>query len=252
MTDRDKKYIYFMSDAHLGFPSHNESLEREKKLVEWLREIRPRASALFLVGDIFDFWYEYKRVVPRGFTRFLGEIAAFTDLGIEVHFFTGNHDLWAYGYLEKETGMVIHREPYATTLGKHRFLIAHGDGLGPGDYSYKLLKRIFRSRTLQWLFSRLHPNFALWFGHAWSRSNRKNREKDAFLGEENEFLFRYAHDLNREQTFDYFVFGHRHYPLDTSLDEQSRIIYLGDWLEHFTYAVYDGEKLELKEYKDKG
>jgi len=249
MTDRPGKEVFFISDAHLGFPSLSRSLPREKMLVRWLREIKPRTQALFLVGDMFDFWYEYKRVVPRGFTRFLGEVACFTDEGIPVHFFTGNHDLWTTDYLEKETGMIIHREPLRTRIGHHRFLIAHGDGLGPGERGYKLMKRIFRSRILQWCFSRLHPNFSLWFGHTWSHSSRRARENEPFLGADKEHLFQYAKKENENDPVDYFIFGHRHHPVLEKLNENSKIIYLGDWVDHFTYAVYNGEKVELKKYR---
>ncbi len=248
MIDPAGKKVFFVSDAHLGFPSYEKSLPREKKLVMWLREIRPQAAALFLVGDIFDFWFEYKRVVPRGFTRFLGEISEFTDRGIPVHFFTGNHDLWTFDYLERECGLIIHREPYAVQIGDHRFFIAHGDGLGPGDRGYKLLKRIFRSRVLQWIFSRLHPNFSLWFGHTWSRSNREDREKESIAGEDREFLFAFAREQQQKEPADFYIFGHRHQLLDKDLGNGSRILYLGDWIDHFSYAVYDSHSLELRQY----
>jgi len=225
------------------------STEREKIFIKWLEEIMTDATELYLVGDIFDYWFEYKKVVPRGFTRTLGKISELTDHGIPVHFFTGNHDVWVFDYLPSETGIILHREPYITTISGKKFLIAHGDGLGPGEGYYKMMKRIFTSKTLQWFYARLHPNFTIAFAHRWSKNSRyaKGISVD-FLGEDKEILIQYAKKRQVEEHFDYFIFGHRHIPLDFKLDESTRLIYLGDWIINFTYAIFDGENLELRKF----
>ena len=246
-----KKNIYFLSDAHLGLPDHKSSLPREKKLVRWLDEIKDDAKEIYLLGDIFDFWYEYKRVVPRGFTRFLGKICEITDSGTPVHFFTGNHDLWVFNYLPQETGMIIHHEPLETEFNGVSFYLAHGDGLGKYDKGFRLMKKVFTNKIAQLLFSRLHPNFSMALGLKWSINNRyaETREDLEFKGEEKEWLILHAKDTLEIRHFDYFIFGHRHYPLELDLGNNSRFINLGDWISHFTYAVFDGEKTVLKEYK---
>jgi UDP-2,3-diacylglucosamine hydrolase len=243
------KKIYFASDFHLGAPDHADSLVREKLLVEWLNEIKPKTHALFLLGDIFDFWFEYKHAVPKGFTRFLGKIAEFTDEGIPVHFFTGNHDMWIFDYLPKETGIILHREPYYMEMNDKKFYIAHGDGLGPGDRSYKVLRKIFRNPLSQWLFGRLHPNFGVWIARKWSHSSRiSNGEPDEFRGEDEEMLAQYSRELLQVNFFHYFIFGHRHTPIDYKLTNESRYINLGDWIKHFSYAYFDGDDMHLEYY----
>ncbi|UCG27360.1 MAG: UDP-2,3-diacylglucosamine diphosphatase [Bacteroidales bacterium] len=247
----DNKKIYFASDIHLGYPNHEQSLLREKRFVKWLEEVRSTAREIYLLGDIFDYWYEYKKVVPRGFTRLLGKIAEITDEGIPIHFFTGNHDIWIFDYLPMETGVTVHHQPVQKTYHGLKYYIAHGDGLGPCDKGYKLLKKIYTSRTLQLMFSRLHPNFTIWFAHKWSHKSRSLKElASKFEGEEKECLIQYARDLLTRDHFDFFIFGHRHIPLDIHLDKNCRFIYLGDWLTHFTYAIIDGEKVELKKYDE--
>ena len=244
------KNIYFASDAHFGLSGPDESLPRERLFLKWLESIRENAGEIYLLGDIFDFWFEYKRVVPRGYTRILGKIAEMTDSGITVHFFTGNHDLWVFDYLPGETGMIIHKDAYATELSGKKFYMAHGDGLNGKDLSYRILNRIFTSRTLQWLFARLHPNFAVWFGHKWSHTSRYSKELiTPFKGEDEEEQMIFANRMLENEHFDYFVFGHRHIPLDLPLKNQtSRYINLGDWLWHFTYGVFDGEKMEIRKF----
>ncbi len=245
----ERKQVYFASDAHLGYPSRAESLKREKKLVNWLTQAGSDASEIYLLGDVFDFWYEYKRVVPKGFTRLLGMIASLTDAGIPVHFFSGNHDVWAFSYLQEETGMTVHHSPVSATYNGKHFFIAHGDGLGPGDPGYKVLKRIFRSRTLQWLFTHLmHPDFAMSIGYGWSTSSRLRKDNPPFLGPDREQLIRFAGQHLAKETVDYFVFGHRHIPFDFRLNDCCRVINLGDWLEFFTYAVFDGNEISLKQF----
>lgn len=245
----DKK-IYFASDFHLGVPDFQSSLEREKKIVRWLDEARKDAEEIFLVGDIFDFWFEYKRAVPRGFTRLLGKISEITDSGIPVHVFTGNHDMWIFDYLPKECGVILHREPIERSFGGKQWLIGHGDGLGPGDQGYKFLKKIFASKVCQWLFARLHPNFGIWLANlssGYSRSTTGDKDR-IFLGEENEWLIVYCKEVLQTKHYDFFVFGHRHLPLDLMVGEKSRYINLGEWLHHQTFAVFDGNVMELKKF----
>ena len=227
-----------------------ESMEREKLVVKWLDEVYGEASEIYLLGDIFDYWFEYKKVVPRGFTRFLGKIAEITDAGVTVNLFTGNHDVWAFDYLPREVGVNVYRDPITREYGGMKFLIAHGDGLGPGQMGYKILKGIFTSKIMQWLFARLHPNFATGLAHRWSKKSRSDKGVTTeWLGEDKESLVRFAHEKLKEEHFDYFVFGHRHLPLVLDLNEKSKLFYLGDWIENFTYAVFDGKTLELKHYK---
>lgn len=242
-----KKHIYFASDVHLGFPSIEKGRERELLFAKWLDSIKDKANEIYLVGDIFDFWYEYKSVVPRGFVRVLGKIAEITDSGIPVHFFTGNHDIWVFDYLSKETGIIIHRKPLEISLLGKDFYIAHGDGLGPGDKAYKLLKKIFENKILQWLFSRLHPNFAFWIAHSWSNKSRyaKGIIPENF-NEEKELSYLHAKQVLEQKHFDYFVFGHRHLLINKDLNKKSKYILLGDWLHNFSYGVFDGETFELK------
>lgn len=248
----DGKKIYFASDFHLGIPNPQSSLLREKKLVQWLDEIAVDAAEIFLVGDLFDFWFEYKHAVPKGFTRFLGALSRLTDSGIPVHIFTGNHDMWIFDYLPKETGVKVHRAPIERMWNGQRFYIGHGDGLGPGDHGYKFIKRVFESKVCQWLFARLHPNFGIGLANFWSRTSRKaSVEKDRiFLGEDNEWLVIYCKELLLREHYDYFIFGHRHLPLDIQLTATSRYVNLGDWIQHYTYAWFDGKVLRTGHLRD--
>lgn len=246
---KDNKKIYFASDFHLGAPNFEESLKREKLLVKWLDEIKADAEVIYLVGDIFDFWFEYKHAVPRGFTRLMGKLAELCDNGMEIHVFTGNHDMWIFDYLPKETGVIMHREPIDVEYNGKKFHIGHGDGLGPGDRGYKFIKRVFASKVCQWLFARLHPNFGIGIANFWSRKSRSHtKKKDEFHGEDKEWLVIYAKDKLKEKDYDYFVFGHRHLPLNINIEGKAKYINLGDWIEYYTYAEFDGENLELKEY----
>ncbi len=248
----DRKKIYFASDVHLGFPNIEQGRDREKLFVKWLDEIKDKASEIYLVGDIFDFWYEYKSVVPRGFVRVLGKIAEITDSGVPVHFFTGNHDIWVFDYLGSETGMVIHRKPLETNLLGKDFYIAHGDGLGPGDKGYKILKKIFENKILQWLFSRLHPNFAFWIAHGWSIKSRYSKGIVANpFNKESECTYLHSKQVLSQKHFDYFVYGHRHLVEHRQLSANSEYVLLGDWLSLFSYAEFDGDKLEIKKMVNK-
>lgn len=242
--------IYFASDFHLGAPNQTESIERERKIVSWLCEIQNDASEIFLVGDVFDFWYEWKRAVPRGHVRILGKIAEICDAGIPVHFFTGNHDLWTFGYLEDEIGMKVYRKPIQIELQGKKCFIGHGDGLGPGDKGFKFLKKLFTSSICQWLFSRLHPNTAFSLANYFSSKSRiANIEADKiFNGEENEWLVTFAKEKLATSHSDYFIFGHRHLPLDIDISINSKYINLGDWMQYNSYAVLENGHLELKFY----
>lgn len=248
---KTNKKIYFASDFHLGVPSHESSLVREKKIVKWLDEIKTDAEEIYLMGDLFDFWFEYKYTVPKGFVRLLGKMAEIVDSGIPITLFTGNHDMWMFDYLPQEIGVTIYRDPITRIYNDKKFYLGHGDGLGPGDHGYKFIKRIFANPICQWLFERLHPNFALRIANYWSHKSRiANAPKDVqFRGEDGEWLVTYSKDVLKKEHFDYFIFGHRHLPLDIKLSETSRYVNLGEWVNHFTYAVFDGKNLELKPYK---
>ncbi|HKJ43891.1 MAG TPA: UDP-2,3-diacylglucosamine diphosphatase [Sunxiuqinia sp.] len=252
MIDAQNK-IYFVSDIHLGAPALNNNGEREKLFVHWLDDIKKDAAELYLMGDIFDYWYEYKKVVPRGFTRTLGKIAELADSGIPVHFFTGNHDIWVFDYLPKELGVQVHYHEMQVTLNGKKFFLAHGDGLDPYDKGYHFLKKIFTNRILQWSFSRLHPNLGIALAHAWSKKSRVSKGISVpFKGEENEGLYHFAKSVLEHEEVDYFIFGHRHLLLDLPLGKTSRYINLGDWIVHYSYGVFDGESFELKKYKGPG
>ena len=242
------KNIYFISDAHLGTPDSESSLLREKKLVSLLDSIKDNAEATYFLGDIFDFWYEYKRVVPRGFTRFLGKVATLSDSGIEIHFFTGNHDIWVKDYLPDEIGLIIHRHPVITEIMGKTFYLAHGDGLDETDRKFRILKRIFTNRVLQWCFSRLHPNLAIGLAGIWSRHSRIKHGTDAFKGED-EPVVKYARKNLTDLGLDYLVMGHRHCPVVYQLTDHTKFIILGDWLSLFTYGVFDGTDFKLESYK---
>lgn len=248
----NKKNIYFASDFHLGAPNKEESLKREKRIVAWLDSIKSDAKEIFLVGDLFDFWFEYKKAIPKGFVRLQGKIAEICDSGIPVHVFTGNHDMWMFDYLPNELGVQLHREPVKRNFDGKQFLIGHGDGLGPGDYGYKFIKKVFANPICQWLFARLHPNFGISMADFWSGKSRSanSGSDEKFLGEENEWLAIYAKEYLKKEQIDYFIFGHRHLPMDIKVGPNSRYINLGEWMNYNTYAVFDGEDLFLKEYQE--
>jgi UDP-2,3-diacylglucosamine hydrolase len=248
ILDKKSKKVYFASDIHLGLGGFEKSLVREKLFVNWLNEIKENALELYLLGDIFDFWHEWKRAVPQGFTRFLGKLAELSDCGVSVHFFTGNHDVWVYDYLPREIGLTLHREEFKTEILGKKFYLAHGDGLGPGDKSYDLLKFAFTSKFLQWCFKNLlHPDFALWIGQTWSNNRRMAEREPIFYGDK-EWLIQHSKKELEKEYFDYFVYGHRHMPGIHAIADKTSYVNLGDWLDNFTYGVFDGEKFEVKKY----
>lgn len=247
------KKIYFLSDFHLGAPNFEKSLEREKLIVQFLDEIKEHAFAIFIVGDMFDFWYEYKRVVPKGFVRLLGKLAELTDNGIPIHFFVGNHDMWMKDYLQQELNIPVYFEPKEFRFNDKNFLIGHGDGLGPGDHGYKALKKVFRSPFCQWLFGIFPPYLGMGLADYFSRKSRAatGSVEEVFLGEDKEWLIIYSKEILKEKNIDYFIFGHRHLPINFRLTDNSRYINLGDWIQFYTYAVFDGTELYLKSYAGK-
>lgn len=253
MTDSSDKRIYFASDFHLGAPTYEASLVREKKIVAWLDHIKDTAQEIYLVGDIFDFWFEYKRAIPKGFVRLQGKIAELTDQGIPIHVFTGNHDMWIFDYLPKELGVTLYREPIQREYFGKKFFIGHGDGLGPGDRGYKFLKKVFANKFCQWCFARLHPNFGIWLATKSSQSSRAKTGSDdeKYLGDENEWLVHFCKEMLEKEHIDTFVFGHRHLPLQIELKEDSTYYNLGEWINYCTYLEVSSEGVELKTWESK-
>ena len=250
-----KNKIYFVSDFHLGVPDHDLSLKREKLFVQWLDEIQQDAAEIWLMGDIFDFWFEYKTVVPKGFVRILGKLAEIGDKGIPVHLFRGNHDVWAFNYLEEELNIQLHRKPEVKEFIGKKFFLAHGDGIGPGDTGYKILKKIMEFRLNQWLFKWLHPDIGTRMGLYFSRKSRyaqiaKEGKKEISNHVEDERLYKFSVDyLKTHPDINYFIFGHRHLPVNIPINNKSNFIILGDWITNFSYAVFDVTVLELKFYQ---
>jgi len=251
----NQKSLYFASDFHLGVPDRSSSLDREKKIISWLNAVREDAQIIFLVGDLFDFWFEYKQVVPRGYVRFLGKLAEISDQGTELVVFTGNHDMWMRDYFEKELNAFVSRRPVSyqihTDSGESTsLLVGHGDGLGPGDFTYKKLKILFESPIARWAFRQLHPDVALRIANAWSRHSRlANNEKgeDAFKGEDQEWLYLFCRETEKLLHHDLYIFGHRHLALDMPV-ENSRYINLGEWVNDSRYFRFNAEEAQLKKW----
>ncbi len=246
------KNIYFLSDAHLGSLAFSHRRMQERRLVNFLDSIKHKAAAVYLLGDMFDFWHEYRNVVPKGYTRFLGKLSELTDMGVEVHFFTGNHDLWVGDYLERECGVQIHREATVVELYGNLFFLAHGDGLGFDDKGFKIIRSIFHNKICQCLFAALHPRWGVAFGLEWarrSRLKRKDGKEPPFMGEDKAPLVKFARGyLQTHPDINFFLFGHRHIELDIMLTAEARLLILGDWISGFSYAVYDGEHLFLENF----
>jgi len=249
----ERTKIYFASDFHFGIPDHARSLEREKLFVQWLDEVKADASHIFLMGDIFDFWFEYKTVVPKGFVRLLGKLAEITDSGIPVSLFRGNHDVWAFNYFKKELNITLYRKPEIMEFSGKKFYLAHGDGLGPGDHGYKFLKKVFACRFNQWLFKWLHPDLGAKMGLYFSKRSRlanvaKEGKKDHTNNVQDEMLYKYTEVMTKQHPdVDYFIFGHRHLPTQQKIGDAEMVI-LGDWITNFTYAVFDGNELQLLKF----
>ncbi len=253
MAERNK--VYFASDLHLGMYPIEKSRLRERYVVDWLEQIRHDAKEIWLIGDVFDYWYEYNKVVPRGFVRFLGKLASLADEGVEIHFFPGNHDVWLFDYLPEEIGVSIHKGNLIKTWNDKKFMLGHGDGLLKSDRGYRLLQRMFRNRTLQWFYARIHPNGSISFAQWWSKKSRTKKGGFVpFLGVNKEHQVIYAKKtLEVQADINYFIFGHRHVPFHIQLSSSSQVVCLGDWIVNFTYAVFDGEELQLKKFfEDRG
>ena len=251
MPVNENKKIYFLSDFHLGSPNPASSLQREKQIVRFLDEIKNEAVAVFIIGDMFDFWYEYKTVVPKGFVRIMGKLAELSDNGIALHFFVGNHDMWMTDYLQKELNMNVYFEPKSFVFNNKKIYIGHGDGLGPGDKGYKFLKKIFRNKFCQWLFGILPPYIGIGLANYFSSKSRDTDNATitaTFHGEEKEWLILYCKEILEKEYFDYFIFGHRHLPIDYKFENNSRYINTGDWINYNSYAVLDGNELSLLYY----
>jgi UDP-2,3-diacylglucosamine hydrolase len=245
-----RSHIYFASDFHLGVPDHSASRKREDRIVRWLDSIKPTAAEIYLMGDVFDFWFEYATVVPKGYIRLLGKLAELSDAGIRIVMFKGNHDMWMFDYFKKELGIEIVPDELIIERNGKTFFLHHGDGLGPGDQGYKFLKSFFRSRFCQWLFARIHPNLGIGIAKKWSSKSRLlNDRKEEFKNEEQEWLVTYSRQMLRNRKFDFLIFGHRHLPLDIRVSDQSRYINLGEWINYNSYAVFDGKSLELKYFE---
>lgn len=243
--------IYFASDFHLGAPNRRTSLEREKKVVRWLESIRADAHMLFLMGDLFDFWFEYKHAVPKGGVRLQGKLAEMSDNGLPIFIFSGNHDMWMRDYFPEEFGIPVFHQPQDIKINTTRFQIGHGDGLGPGDLRYKMLKKVFRNPLSNWLFGILHPDLGIGIANTWSKTSRaSNMEKDQeFLGED-EWLYAYCKEQEKLEHRDYYVFGHRHLPLKLEVAADSSYVNLGEWLSHYTYGIFDGRELRIKSFEN--
>ncbi|GGG57913.1 UDP-2,3-diacylglucosamine diphosphatase [Epilithonimonas arachidiradicis] len=245
------KKIYFASDQHFGIPNAAESKKREEKFIRWLDTIKKDAQVLFLMGDLFDFWHEWKHVVPKGYIRVLGKIAELKDAGIDIYFFVGNHDLWMKNYFEEELGVPVFFEKRYYEVNDKKLLLAHGDGLGPGDKGYKRMKKVFTNPLAQWAFRWLHPDIAMKIANYMSQKNKmiSGVEDQKFLGEDKEFLILYSKEKLKTEKIDYFVYGHRHLPMVLDLEKGAKYINLGDWISYFTYGVFDGENFELNKFE---
>lgn len=263
-----KKKVYFLSDVHLGSASHKKNVNKrhlttlptvkidndyfpqhevERKLCRWLDSVKQDAQAIYLLGDIFDYWFEYKNVVPRGFTRLLGKIAEITDSGIDIHFFIGNHDIWVTDYLQKECGMIVHTEPLVKDIFGKKFFLAHGDGLGDKSLSFKILRKLFHSKVCRKPFAAIHPRWTVGFAHRWSNHSRETGDMYEYLGEDKEYLVIFAKQhLKVAPNINFFIFGHRHILLDLMIAATCRVVILGDWITHFSYGVFDGENFSLE------
>ncbi len=245
------KKIYFASDVHLGAPGITDHRAHEKRFVSWLDSIKESAAEIYLMGDIFDFWFEYKHVVPRGFTRFLGKLSELTDMGIPIHFFTGNHDIWLYDYLENECGIKVYRKPVIRDFNGYKVFLAHGDGLGKYDRHYNFLKSVFTNPFAQWLFARIHPNLGIGIANMWSGKSREKNNRvygDNYLGDDKEFSVLFAKEYLKKEKVDYFIFGHRHVARKVGVGPECQLIFLGDWIKLNSYVEFDGSTFELKYY----
>lgn len=248
----NNKKVYFASDQHFGAPTAELSFPREQKFVAWLDEVKKDAEAIFLLGDLFDFWFEYKTVVPKGFVRVLGKLAEIRDSGIPIYFFVGNHDLWMDDYFQKEFNIPVFHDNQEYTFSDKTFLIGHGDGKGPSDLGYKRMKKVFTNPFFKWLFRWLHPDIGVRIAQYLSVKNKLISGEDdvTFRGEHNEWLILYAKRKLETKHYNYLIFGHRHLPMKVTVGENAEYVNLGDWITYFTYGVFDGENFEIKKFEN--
>ena len=245
-----KNKVYFLSDAHLGSKSHTNSIDVERKMCRWFDAVKHDAKAIYLMGDIFDYWFEYKKVVPRGFTRVLGKLSEITDSGIPIYFFIGNHDIWLTDYLATECGLIVMKKPLMETIDGKVFFLAHGDGLGVESKTFRFLRKLYHNSFLRIPFAAVHPRWTIALAEKWSNYTRETEDIEDFIGEEKEHLIQFAKEkLKTDPQINYFVFGHRHIMLNLSLKKDSNIVILGDWMSYFSYAVFDGEAMQLKQFE---
>lgn len=242
---------YFLSDAHLGSVSHENSIDVERKMCRWFDAVKYDAKEIYLMGDIFDYWFEYKNVVPRGFTRVLGKLSELTDMGIPIYFFIGNHDIWVTDYLTAECGLIVKKEPVVKTIDGKVFFLAHGDGLGDESWGFRFVRKIYHNKFLRFLYAGIHPRWTMAFACKWSNYSRMTGEIAPYMGEEKEHLVQFAKEkLKTSPEINYFIFGHRHIMLNLLLKHNSSIVILGDWMSYFSYAVFDGVEVQLKQFED--
>lgn len=246
------KSVYFVSDLHLGAPDYKSSRDRERHFLRWLDAVEDTMGVLFIIGDLFDFWFEYKRVVPKGFVRLLGRLAQINDRGIPIHFFTGNHDFWIRDYLSFELGFILHTEHKEFIISNKRFVIGHGDGLGPNDYGYKRMKLVLTNHLFKWFYRQLHPDVGVFIGDYLSRKNKviSGSEDLKYRGPEGEWLIKYAERKLESSYYDYFIFGHRHLPIFYEFSSGAIYLNTGDWLSHFSFGLFDGKALSLCYFKE--
>ena len=241
--------VYFASDFHLKTGAQQRDTVREKIIINWLNHISNDAQEIILLGDIFDFWFEYRQVIPKGCVRLLGKLAELSDKGVNLSIFSGNHDMWMFGYFEEEMGIPVFHKPQSWQINQLKIHLGHGDGLGPGDASYKLLKRVFRSKTCQWLFSKVHPTIGMGIAHRWSSYSRirSNKKEEPFLGDD-EWLLQYCKSIEEKHHHDFYLFGHRHLPLELPINQQSKYINLGEWMNYYTFASIDKDNCQLEKW----
>lgn len=244
------KKLFFASDFHLGAPNYNDSKERELRVVRWLDQIKHEAAVILLLGDIFDFWFDYKYVVPRGYVRFLGKISELRDQGIEVIFFTGNHDMWMFDYFPRELGITVYHDPVTFEVGSSRLKVGHGDGLGSGEYVYKAIRKIFRNKLCQWAFAFLHPYLGISIAKFWSKTSRGTHDDPNEFDLKKERLYHYCLKQEEADHHDYYIFGHRHMPLELQLNPGSQYYNVGDWVTHSRFGIFDRHGFELKEFAE--
>ncbi len=244
LKNNDK--AYFLGDFHFGSPNYKQSKKRELKILSFLNSIESDLKELFLLGDIFDFWYEYKEVVPKGFTRFLGKISQLSDKGINIHLILGNHDMWVLDYFQKELGMNVHHDIIKIRINNNLLMVGHGDGIGKGDFGYKFLKLIFKNKILRFLYRCIHPDIGIKLGIF--LSNRKKIGTKDYSISNNERIYNYCKQIESNSHHDYYIFGHSHQSIERKINNNSKYINVGDWIKNSNYLVVKNEQIKLKSF----